>query len=244
MTPLLAFWLLAACAGGGNGVPPPEPRGDDDADSARRAAMVADQLVPRGVRDPRVLEAMRSVPRHRFVPDDLHSRAYTDGPLAIGAGQTISQPYIVALMTELVHPDPKMKVLEVGTGSGYQAAVLARCVGQVYTIEIVPGLGRSADRLLRELGYTNIEVRIGDGFDGWPDQAPFDAILVTAAPDQVPKPLLDQLAVGGRLVIPVGSARQELLRITRTTTGYLRETIIPVRFVPMTGKAQQPPAEP
>jgi protein-L-isoaspartate(D-aspartate) O-methyltransferase len=153
--------------------------------------------------------------------------------------QTISQPYIVALMTELIHPAASMKVLEIGTGSGYQAAVLAECVADVYTVEILEPLGRSAEKLLRELGYENVHVRIGDGFEGWREFAPYDAILVTAAPEQVPKPLLDQLRTGGRLVLPLGRWEQNLVVVTKTDHGFEREVITGVRFVPMTGKAQQ-----
>jgi protein-L-isoaspartate(D-aspartate) O-methyltransferase len=227
--------LAPACADGPGEAAPAE--GADPA-AARREAMVVEQIVARGVRDERVLAALRRVPRHRFVPPPLEDAAHDDRPLPIGHGQTISQPYIVALMTELIRPTPDMKVLEVGTGSGYQAAVLAECVGAVYTIEILPELGERAAGRLRELGYDNVHVRIGDGFDGWPEQAPFDAVVVTAAPPSIPRPLLDQLAVGGRLVIPVGEAYQELLLVTRTADGFRRESALPVRFVPMTGKAQ------
>ena len=204
-----------------------------------REAMVRNQIEARGVKDRAVLDAMRKVPRHRFVPEPLRERAYEDDPLPIGEGQTISQPYIVAWMTELIAPRKGMRVLEIGTGSGYQAAVLAECVDEVDTIEVVEVLGRRADRLLRDMGYRNIRTRIGDGYHGWPERAPFDAILLTAAPpDDVPRPLLDQLKVGGRLVAPVGRGLQTLVRITRTETGFHRESIAPVRFVPMTGKAQ------
>jgi len=203
--------------------------------------MVAEQIERRGVRDPAVLAAMRKVPRHRFVPESLGGQAYDDHPLPIGAGQTISQPYIVALMTELTHPRAGMKVLEVGTGSGYQAAVLAEIVEAVVTIEIVPELGQQATKTLREMGYRNIRVFVGDGFDGRPQDAPFDAIVVTAAPETIPPPLLAQLAAGGRLVIPVGSAEQELLVVTKTKDAYQHESVIPVRFVPMTGKAEGHP---
>jgi protein-L-isoaspartate(D-aspartate) O-methyltransferase len=216
------------------------PVGDARLESAR-ASMVEIQIQGRGVRDPAVLAAMRKVPRHRFVPESLRSHAYEDHPLPIGLGQTISQPYIVGLMTELVRPRTGMKVLEVGTGSGYQAAVLAEIVERLDTIEIVPELGRRAESTLRELGYRNVRVFIGDGFDGRPDDAPYAGIVVTAAPETIPPPLLEQLAVGGRLVIPVGSAEQELLVVTKTEDGFRRESIIPVRFVPMTGKAETHP---
>jgi len=218
------------------------PAPNDEAKfEAARARMVAEQVEGRGVRDPAVLAAMRKVPRHRFVPESLSGEAYDDHPLPIGLGQTISQPYIVALMTELSRPRAGIKVLEVGTGSGYQAAVLAEIVGTVFTIEIVPELGRRATKTLREIGYSNIRVFVGDGFDGRPQDAPFDAIVVTAAPETIPPPFLAQLAVGGRLVIPVGSAEQELLVVTKTKDGYRRESVIPVRFVPMTGKAEGHP---
>jgi protein-L-isoaspartate(D-aspartate) O-methyltransferase len=200
--------------------------------------MVAEQIVARGVSDARVLEALRKVPRHEFVPGDVQPSAYEDRPLPIGWGQTISQPYVVAAMTELAGVRPGAKVLEIGTGSGYQAAVLAELAGQVYSIEIVDGLGRQAAATLERLGYKNVHLRIGDGYAGWPEAAPFDAILVTAAPPRIPQPLLDQLAVGGRMVIPVGDVYQELLLIKRTATGYDKESVFPVRFVPMTGAAQ------
>jgi protein-L-isoaspartate(D-aspartate) O-methyltransferase len=206
---------------------------------SRRLRMVSMQIEARGVRDSCVLDAMRRIPRHLFVPADLREQAYTDRPLPIGHQQTISQPYIVALMTELVRPRSDMKVLEIGTGSGYQAAVLAACAGEVYTIEILPELGRSAAELLDRLDVGTVEVRIGDGFDGWPAHAPFDAIVVTAAPPRIPQPLLDQLAPGGRLVVPVGEGFQNLVLVTRTESGYERRTVTPVRFVPMTGKAQR-----
>jgi len=229
--------LVMASIVGDNGATG-QPPSREDPYAARRETMVATQIEARGVHDERVLAAMRRVPRHLFVPDALRDEAHRDGPLPIGSGQTISQPYIVALMTELLRPRPDMKVLEIGTGSGYQAAVLAECAGQVYTIEIVPELGRSAARLLESLDYDNIHTRIGDGFDGWPEQAPFDAVIVTAAPAEIPQPLLDQLAVGGRLVIPVGSGAQDLILVTRTEKGFDRQFITPVRFVPMTGKAE------
>jgi protein-L-isoaspartate(D-aspartate) O-methyltransferase len=206
---------------------------------SRRAEMVKTQIEARGIKDKAVLAALRKVPRHRFVPPLWQGRAYDDGPLPIGEGQTISQPFIVAWMTELIEPRKDMRVLEIGTGSGYQAAVLAECVAEVDTIEVVPALGRKASRLLRELGYRKIQVRIGDGYGGWPDRAPFDAIILTAAPPkEVPRPLLDQLKIGGRLVAPVGRDDQYLVRMTRTETGFKREVLDPVRFVPMTGKAQ------
>jgi protein-L-isoaspartate(D-aspartate) O-methyltransferase len=208
--------------------------------AAVRDRMVRHTIEARGVRDSLVLAAMRAVPRHLFVPASARSRAYADHPLPIGAGQTISQPYIVALMTELLDIGPGDRVLEIGTGSGYQAAVLAEITDAVYSIEIIRILGRRAEAVLHRLGYDHVQVRIGDGYRGWPEQAPFDAVIVTAAPDHVPEPLVEQLAPGGRLVIPVGDRYQELLRITRREDGGVdQERIIPVRFVPMTGEAQE-----
>ena len=193
--------------------------------------MVADQIVSRGVKDPAVLDAMRSVPRQLFVPENERARAYDDGPLSIGRGQTISQPYIVALMTELARVNPASRVLEVGTGCGYQTAVLAACAGSVWTIEIEPELAARAARTLAALDVSNVNRRVGDGSLGWPEAAPFDAILVTAAPADVPPALLDQLAAGGRLVIPLGTTSQDLWVFTRHPDGIRRESIIPVRFV-------------
>jgi protein-L-isoaspartate(D-aspartate) O-methyltransferase len=210
-----------------------------DTEKARREAMVRDQIERRGVRDPRVLAAMRAVPRHAFVPSALRAEAYEDEPLPIGHGQTISQPYIVALMTELARLDAGAKVLEIGTGSGYQAAVLACVAREVYSIEILAPLAETAATRLRELGYSNVEVRAGDGYRGWPDEAPFDAILLTAAPTRIPPALLEQLAPGGRLVAPVGDRDQDLVVVTRTESGFVERVVLPVRFVPMTGEAQR-----
>jgi protein-L-isoaspartate(D-aspartate) O-methyltransferase len=204
-----------------------------------RQRMVNSQIAARGVKDPLVLDAMTKVERHEFVVPGQEAEAYEDGPLPIGEGQTISQPYIVALMTELARVDKNSTVLEVGTGSGYQAAILSVICAKVYSIEIIEKLGLSAKKKLAELGYTNVQVRIGDGYQGWSEAAPFDAILVTAAPDHIPQPLLDQLKVGGRLVIPVGDFYQELEVIKKTESGVLREKVIPVRFVPMTGEAEK-----
>jgi protein-L-isoaspartate(D-aspartate) O-methyltransferase len=207
---------------------------------AARERMVTAQVAGRGVRDPRVLAAMRDVPRHRFVPESEQPYAYQDRPLPIGHGQTISQPYIVALMSELADVKAGDTVLEVGTGSGYQAAVLAEMGAKVYSIEILEALARRSKATLEELGYgKKVEVRHGDGYAGWPEHAPFDAIVVTAAPPEIPEPLKEQLKVGGRLVIPVGKYLQSLLRLTRTEKGFREESVIPVRFVPMTGKAQE-----
>jgi len=206
-----------------------------------RTHMVRRQIEARGVRDARVLEAMRKVPRHRFMPESQRAHAYDDRPLPIAHGQTISQPYIVALMSELADVKPGDTVLEVGTGSGYQAAVLAEMGVKVFSIEIIEPLAKQATATLSELGYGNkVEVRHGDGYAGWPERAPFDAVIVTAAPPKIPKPLKQQLKVGGRLVIPVGKHYQSLIRVTRTKDGFREESVIPVRFVPMTGKAQEP----
>ena len=193
------------------------------------------------MRDARVLEAMRKVPRHRFMPESQRAHAYDDRPLPIAQGQTISQPYIVALMSELADVKPGDTVLEVGTGSGYQAAVLAEMGVKVFSIEIIELLAKQATATLSGLGSGNkVEVRHGDGYAGWPERAPFDAVIVTAAPPKIPKPLKQQLKVGGRLVIPVGKHYQSLIRVTRTKDGFREESVIPVRFVPMTGKAQEP----
>ena len=200
-----------------------------------RERMVVEQIEARDVVDRRVLAAMRTVPRHRFVPEALHPEAYDDHPLPIGEGQTISQPYIVAIMSELLRLEGGERVLEVGTGSGYQAAVLAGLAAEVYSIEIVEPLARQAAATLRELGYTGVAVRAGDGYLGWPEAAPFDAIIVTAAPDHVPQPLVDQLKPGGRLVIPVGVFYQELLQCVKSPQGLRCTSVIPVRFVPLTG---------
>jgi protein-L-isoaspartate(D-aspartate) O-methyltransferase len=201
-----------------------------------RKLMVRQQIESRDIRSRPVLDAMRTVPRHRFVPANYQSEAYRDGPLPIGYGQTISQPYIVAYMTELIRPDSEFKVLEIGTGSGYQAAVLAEIVDSVYTIEIVEELGRAATDLLRDLNYDNVQVRIGDGYHGWEEAGPFDAIVVTAAADFIPPPLIKQLKEGGRMVIPVGSPFQvQQLKLVEKKNQQVRtENLLPVRFVPFT----------
>jgi protein-L-isoaspartate(D-aspartate) O-methyltransferase len=201
-----------------------------------RLNMVKNQIENRGIKNPLVLEAMRKVPRHLFVPDYQKSNAYEDRPLSIGDGQTISQPYIVAHMTDIIKPKKGMKVLEIGTGSGYQAAVLAEIVDQVFTIEIVENLGKRAKADLAKLGYKNVFVKIGDGYQGWPTEAPFDAILVTAAAEQVPQPLIDQLKDGGRMVIPVGSQGkvQELILLERVKGKVKTTNLGAVRFVPFT----------
>jgi len=213
----------------------------DDGRQLERNAMVDDQIVLRGVRDRRVIAAMRKVLRHELVPREVAEYAYEDMPLPIGGGKTISQPYIVAAMTELAALTPDSKVLEIGTGSGYQAAVLAELAGEIYSIEIDERLARMAAEALPRLGYGHVHLRTGDGYAGWPEAAPFDAVVVTAAPPEVPIPLCDQLKVGGRLVIPVGERRQELRLITRVDdSSFSSEHIFPVQFVPMTGTAQIP----
>ncbi|MEN8181882.1 MAG: protein-L-isoaspartate(D-aspartate) O-methyltransferase [Myxococcota bacterium] len=202
--------------------------------------MLVRELEAAGVRDPRVLAALRAVPRHEFVPPPERARAYENRPLPIGEGQTISQPFVVAAMSEALELSGDERVLEIGTGSGYQAAVLAELAEEVFSIEIVPSLAREAAERLSRLGYDRVHVRQGDGYAGWPEEAPFDAIVVTAAPDHVPKPLMDQLALGGRLVLPVGPlSAQELVLVTRDEDGTHQRRFMDVRFVPMTGRAQQ-----
>ena len=214
----------------------------EEADFARlRERMVRDQLRGRDVEDPRVLSAMLKVPRHAFVPLSIIASAYDDTALPLLLGQTISQPYIVGFMTQALELKGTERVLEIGTGSGYQAAVLAEIVSEVYTIEILPELAERAKAVLSSLGYQNIHFKTGDGYMGWPEFAPFDRITVTAAPDHVPGPLIDQLKPGGRMVIPVGTLDQELMVIQKGEHGATRRSMIPVRFVPMTGRAQQPP---
>ena len=204
---------------------------------AARVKMVKEQIEARGVRHPGVLKAMRETPRHLFVPESQQQYAYADSPLAIGHGQTISQPYIVASMSELLDPRPGDRVLEIGTGSGYQAAVLSQLVKHVYTIEIVPELAREAAELLPKLGYTNVAVRCGNGWLGWPEEAPFNKIILTAAPPELPPVLIHQLKPGGRLVAPVGEEWQELVVVNKDAAGRLdRHTEYGVVFVPMVGK--------
>jgi protein-L-isoaspartate(D-aspartate) O-methyltransferase len=204
-----------------------------------RQRMIED-IRARGVTDQRVLNALDSVPRHLFVPEAERAAAYEDTPLPIGAGQTISQPYIVALMTSLLGVKPGDRILEVGTGSGYQAAVLSRMGAEVYSIEILKPLGDRARRTLGEMGYRNVRLRIGDGYEGWLSASPFDGIIVTAAPPRIPDPLLRQLKTGGKLVIPVGNAYQDLIVLTkRRDGGFDRRNVLPVLFVPMTGEAQR-----
>jgi len=204
-----------------------------------RNNMVKTQIQARGIEDTRVLTAMFDVRRHLFVPVENRRMAYSDRPLPIGEGQTISQPYIVAIMTELLQLDRDDKVLEIGTGSGYQAAILAEIAKEVYTIEIIEILAKNSAKLLDELGYKNITVKCGDGYQGWSKHAPFDGIIVTCAPPEIPQPLIEQLAEGGRMVIPVGEFYQELILIEKTEGKIIEKSIIPVRFVPMTGEAME-----
>ncbi len=207
----------------------------------QREQMVETQLKSRDIQNERVLEAMKKVPRHLFMPASVRQYAYIDSPVPIGQGQTISQPYIVGLMTQTVDPKPGDRALEVGTGSGYQAAVLGELVQEVYTIEIIPDLAEKAEKALAESGYDNVEVRQGDGYQGWPERAPFDIILITAAPEEIPQPLIDQLAEGGRLVVPLGAEGtiQTLTLVTKVEGEVKRTYVTDVRFVPMTGEVQQ-----
>lgn len=234
----LALYLAAGCGAAAE----KEARvTNDDAEMWRRLnAMVDSQIEGRGVSDPATLAAMREVPRWEFVPADLRNRAFEDNPLAIGEGQTISQPYIVAYMTEALKLEAGDRVLEVGTGSGYQAGILGVIAADVYTIEIIPSLAEDARETLERLGYDNVHVLVGDGYGGWPEEAPFDAIIVTCAPDHVPQPLLDQLADGGRLVLPLGGRYPQMLkRYTKSGDTFEEEDLEPVLFVPMTGEAQE-----
>ncbi len=211
----------------------------DQSRQSERDWMVDTQIVAEGIIDPVVISAMRRVPRHRFIPAQESEEAYGNFPLPIGYEQTISQPYIVAFMTEVLSVKPGEKVLEIGTGSGYQAAILAEMGANVFTIEIVEPLASQAKEILAELGYDTVVVRAGDGYQGWPEESPFDAVILTAAPERIPSPLLDQLAVGGRLISPVGDHSQNLVVIRRTEEGYQSTELLSVRFVPMTGETQQ-----
>jgi protein-L-isoaspartate(D-aspartate) O-methyltransferase len=195
--------------------------------------MVNNQIISRGIQDENVINAMKNTPRHLFVPEKLIIEAYDDGPLPIGEGQTISQPYIVAIMTELLELKGNEKVLEIGTGSGYQAAILSQLVDTCYTIELLKPLADSSSARLKQLGYTNVVVKCGDGYQGWTEHAPFDCIIITAAPEEIPKKLIEQLKIGGKMVVPVGKYYQDLLIITKTKKGFTKKDIFPVRFVPM-----------
>jgi len=204
-----------------------------------RKNMVETQIKARGVKDPKVIRAMSVVPRHLFVPPAEQAHAYLDEPLPIGNGQTISQPYIVAFMTEQLQPHANDRVLEIGTGSGYQAAVLSQIVDSVFTIEIISELADKARQRLHKLHYDNVVVKDGDGYHGWIEKAPFDAIIITAAPPKIPPPLLEQLKIGGRMVLPVGEYVQELVVVHKTKSGIDMQNVLPVRFVPMTGEVQK-----
>jgi protein-L-isoaspartate(D-aspartate) O-methyltransferase len=236
MRPLWQWLGVAVLAVGGCGQKAPPPF-----DFAKqRQLMVQQQLVTRGINDARVLGAMAKVPREEFVPPDARAAGYEDGPLPIGYGQTISQPYIVAFMTEQLRPKPSDRVLEIGTGSGYQAAILAELVSEVYSIEIVEPLVKNAEATLQRLGYKNVHVKIGDGYKGWPEEAPFDAIIVTCAPDKVPQPLVDQLKDGARMIIPVGDRFAQQLYLLEKKNGQLKQSAtLPVRFVPMASEGQK-----
>jgi protein-L-isoaspartate(D-aspartate) O-methyltransferase len=230
----LIFAAIAA-AGCGQKAPPVSDF------AAQRQQMVQQQLMTRGINDARVLAAMTKVPREEFVAPESRAATYEDGPLPIGYGQTISQPYIVAFMTEQLRPKPSDRVLEVGTGSGYQAAILAELVSEVYSIEIVEPLAKNAEATLQRLGYKNVQVKFGDGYKGWPEEGPFDAIIVTCAPDKVPQPLVDQLKDGGRMVIPVGERFAQQLYLLEKKNGQLKQSAtLPVRFVPMTSETAKP----
>lgn len=200
----------------------------------QRNKMVKQQIIARGISNKTILDALYKVKRHLFVPEHLRDQAYEDYPLPIGGGQTISQPYIVALMTEILEPNSSMKILEIGTGSGYQAAVLAKLCKTVYSIEIVEKLGKKAEEHIASCGYTNVKIRIGDGYKGWKEYAPFDGIIVTCAPKHIPQPLIDQLKEGGKMVLPVGERGiQKLILCRKSHDKIVNDTIIPVRFVPM-----------
>jgi protein-L-isoaspartate(D-aspartate) O-methyltransferase len=233
MRPLRLILLLVTAAACIDASEQSQKRPDDP---KARAHMIETQLRSRDIRNPDVLDAMRRVPRHEFVSENLRDRAYDDGPLPIGEGQTISQPYIVAYMTQAIEPAKTDRVLEIGTGSGYQTAVLAELVQEVYTIEIVPSLAASASALLKKLGYTNIRAREGDGYAGWPEAAPFDKIVVTAAPDSLPQTLVDQLKVGGIMAVPVGRGFQRMTLVRKTDKGTVTRETMDVMFVPMIKK--------
>lgn len=205
----------------------------------QRKAMVETQIISRDISDAKVIDAMLKVPRHKFVPDNVKDLAYIDDPLPIGEDQTISQPYIVAYMTEQLKLKKEDKVLEIGTGSGYQAAILAEIVDSVFTIEIIDALAKRAQKTLIDLNYKNIFVKSGDGYQGWKEHAPYDAIIITAAPPKIPKPLIEQMAIGGQMIVPVGKLFQELVLVTKTETGVKKKKLLPVRFVPMTGEIQK-----
>ena len=231
LRPVLAGLALLCVLGGSL------PSVAEDLWAAQRRSMV-EKLRQRGKIQPEVLEAMEKVPRHLFVPDAVRAQAYQDQPLALGAGRSIYQPYVVALMTSLLHLEKGDKVLEVGTGTGYHAAVLSRMAREVYSVEIVPPVASQARQRLQVMGFQNVEIRVGDGYQGWLEKGPFDAILLSAAPPHIPQPLIEQLRIGGRMVVPVGGFLQDLLVITKTADGLEKRTVIPVRLTPMTGKVR------
>ena len=236
--PLAALGAAALLAGFGCGRAPAPSGG---AEKAAREKMVRTQIMARGIGDPRLLAALRAVPRHLFVDPAHRAEAYADRPVPIGEGQTMTQPYVAALMTELLDIQPSDRILEIGTGSGYESAVLSRLAAEVYSIEILPDISRRAQDRLRPLGCANVHFRIGDGYRGWPEAAPFDGIIVTAAPRRIPPALLEQLAPNGRMVIPVGDFFQELRVYAKDAKGNVTEnSVIPVRFVPMAGEAERP----
>lgn len=224
--------IIVSCSSKQKNIPLPQEF-QDEWWTLRADQMVSAQIVARGISDIHVIEAMKNTPRHLFVPDDLIEYAYNDHPLPIGYGQTISQPYIVALMTELLDLSGNEKVLEIGTGSGYQAAILSQLTDTCFSIEVVKELAELSENRLNELGYNNVVVKWGDGYLGWPEHAPFDAIIITAAPEKIPDELINQLKTAGRMIVPVGKLYQDLLLITKTKKGYQQRNIIPVRFVPM-----------
>jgi protein-L-isoaspartate(D-aspartate) O-methyltransferase len=224
--------LILSCSSRQKNVPSPQNY-QEEWWKQKAEQMVNSQIISRGVTDNRVIEIMRITPRHLFVPENVVDYAYNDSPLPIGYGQTISQPYIVALMTELLNLKGNEKVLEIGTGSGYQAAILSQLTDSCFSIEVVRELAEISSSRLRDLGYGNVVVRWGDGYKGWPDHAPFDAIIITAAPEKIPEDLINQLKTGGKMVVPVGTLYQNLLVIIKTNKGYQQRNIIPVRFVPM-----------
>ncbi len=235
--PVAALLMSAILIGGMATAADPKT---SDPTVAPRHRMVERHLVERGIKDPRVLDAFRTVPRHLFLPKETRRLAYDDESIPIGEGQTITPPFDVAFMTESLQPKPTDVIYEVGTGSGYQAAILSRLVKDVYSVEIKPPLGRRAAQVLKEVGYTNVHTRIGDGYAGWPDAAPFDAVIVTCAPEFIPQPLIDQLKDGGRMVIPVGDRfNQTVYLVTKKDGKLTRKELRPTLFVPMTGKAQQ-----
>jgi protein-L-isoaspartate(D-aspartate) O-methyltransferase len=232
-------WLIVALLIAASCGRPPRAQVDDRF-AQQRERMIKEQIAPRGMIDAPVLAAMAKVPRQEFVPPELREASYGDHPLPIGYGQTISQPFVVAFMTEQVRPKQTDRVLEIGTGSGYQAAILAELVAEVYSIEIIEPLATQAAETLQRLGYKNLHVKAGDGYKGWPEHAPFDAIIVTCAPDRVPEPLIEQLKDGGRMIIPVGSGFDQELYLLEKKNGELRRSaVLPVRFVPMTGEAER-----